>query len=106
MTRIVMVPGAGDSLWGLSPIRARRYPAPADGLAWHEVDSAKSDVAVAVANSGYRFRNDPDFGNGPQFDSSGLLPRATRVAANGNHEVDVDELVKTLSDPHLDQFLA
>jgi len=52
-----MVHGAGNSLWGPASIRARWYPALSDGLAWHGVGVAESDVTVAFY--GDLFRKDP-----------------------------------------------
>ena len=104
MARIVMVHGAGNSLWGPSSIRAKWYPALADGLAWHGVEVAESDIAVAFY--GDLFRKDPERGYAPHFDIKGLLTRASGVFAAHDHEIDLDELVKMLSDQHLDRLLA
>ena len=104
MARIVMVHGAGNSLWGPSSIRAKWFPALADGLAWHGVEVAESDVAVAFY--GDLFRRDPERGYDPQFDLKDLLTKASGVFAAHDHEIDFDELVKTLSEQHLDRLLA
>jgi pimeloyl-ACP methyl ester carboxylesterase len=104
MARIVMVHGAGNSLWGPASIRARWYPALSDGLAWHGVEVAESDVAVAFY--GDLFRKDPERGYAPEFDLKGLLAKATGVLRAGDHDVDLDELVKMLADQHLDRLLA
>jgi len=99
-----MVHGAGNSLWGPSSIRAKWFPALADGLAWHGVEVAESDVAVAFY--GDLFRKDPERGYDPQFDIKDLLASASSVFAAHDHDVDLDELVKMLSDQHLDRLLA
>ena len=49
-----MVHGAGNSLWGPASIRARWYPALSDGLAWHGVGVAESDVTVAFYGDLFR----------------------------------------------------
>jgi pimeloyl-ACP methyl ester carboxylesterase len=104
MARIVMVHGAGNSLWGPASIRARWYPALSDGLAWHGVGVAESDVTVAFY--GDLFRKDPERGYDPQFDLKQLLTKASGVFQAGDHDVDLDELVKMLADQHLDRLLA
>jgi len=60
MATVVMVHGAGNALWGPSSIKARWYPALADGLAWHGVSIGEDDVAVAFY--GDLFRADPERG--------------------------------------------
>lgn len=102
MARIVMVHGAGNSLWGPSSSRAKWYPALADGAAWQGVDVAESAVAVC----GDLSRKEPERGYGPQFDIKRLLARTSGPVAAHDHEVDLDELVKMPSDQHLDRLLA
>ena len=46
MSRIVMVHGAGNDLWGPASIKSRWFPALADGLAWHGVSVEERDVSV------------------------------------------------------------
>ena len=99
-----MVHGAGNSLWGPASIRARWYPALADGLAWHGIEVAESDVAVAFY--GDLFRKDPERGYDPDVDLKELLAGASGVFQAGEHDVDLDELVKMLADQHLDRLLA
>jgi len=99
-----MVHGAGNSLWGPASIRARWFPALADGLAWHGVAVAESDVAVAFY--GDLFRKDPERGYDPQFDVKELMANARGVLAAHDDDVDLDELVKMLSEHHLDRLLA
>jgi len=104
MARIVMVHGAGNSLWGPASIRSRWYPALLDGLAWHGVDVDESDVAVAFY--GDLFRKDPERGYDPRLDVKELLARASAVLAAHDPDIDLDELVMTLADQHLDRLLA
>ena len=99
-----MVHGAGNSLWGPASIRARWFPALSDGLAWHGAEVAESEVAVAFY--GDLFRKDPERGYDPEFDLKELLAKATGVLPAGDHDVDLDELVKMLADQHLDRLLA
>jgi len=99
-----MVHGAGNSLWGPASIRARWYPALADGLAWHGVDVPEADVAVAFY--GDLFRKDPERGYAPDVDLKELLSDASGVFRAGDHDIDLDELVKMLADQHLDRLLA
>jgi pimeloyl-ACP methyl ester carboxylesterase len=104
MARIVMVHGAGNSLWGPASIRARWYPALSDGLAWHGVEVSVSDVEVAFY--GDLFRKDPERSYDPQLDIREILANASDVLKAHDHDVDLDELVKMLSEQHLDRLLA
>jgi pimeloyl-ACP methyl ester carboxylesterase len=104
MATIVMVHGAGNSLWGPASIRARWYPALADGLAWHGVGVAESDVQVAFY--GDLFRKDPERGYDPRLDLRELLSNASGLLQASGPDVDLDELVKLLADQHLDRLLA
>ena len=63
MSRIVMVHGAGNDLWGPASIKSRWFPALADGLAWHGVAIDEQDVTVAFY--GDVFRPDPEDGYEP-----------------------------------------
>ena len=99
-----MVHGAGNSLWGPASIRARWFPALVDGLAWHGVSVAESDVAVAFY--GDLFRKDPERGYDPELDIKELMANAPGVLAAHGDDIDLDELVKTLSEHHLDRLLA
>jgi hypothetical protein len=102
MARIVMVHGAGNSLWGPASIRARWYPALSDGLAWHGIEVSASDVEVAFY--GDLFRKDPERSYDPQLDIREILANASDVLKAHDHDVDLDELVKMLSEQHLDRF--
>jgi pimeloyl-ACP methyl ester carboxylesterase len=104
MAKIVMVHGAGNSLWGPASIKARWFPALADGLAWHGVEVAATDVEVAFY--GDLFRKDPERGYAPDLDLAVLLSNATGLVAAHDTDVDLDELVKMLADQHLDRLLA
>ena len=99
-----MVHGAGNSLGGPASIRARWFPALVDGLAWHGVVVAESEVAIAFY--GDFFRKDPERGYDPQFDIQELMANALGVLAAHDGDVDLDELVKMLSEHHLDRLLA
>ena len=99
-----MVHGAGNSLWGPASIRARWYPALSDGLAWHGVDIEESEVEVAFY--GDLFRKDPERGYDPKLDIKEMLTKASDVLAAHDPDIDLDELVKVLSDQHLDRLLA
>jgi pimeloyl-ACP methyl ester carboxylesterase len=104
MARIVMVHGAGNSLWGPASIRSRWYPALSDGLAWHGVEVAESDVEVAFY--GDLFRKDPERGYDPNFDIKEMLTGVSGILRAHDQEIDLDELVKVLVDRHLDRLLA
>jgi len=99
-----MVHGAGNALWGPASIRARWYPALADGLAWHGVEVAESDVEVAFY--GDLFRKDPERGYDPPLDVRQMLASVTGLMKTHDQDVDLDELVKMLSEQHLDRLLA
>jgi hypothetical protein len=66
------------------------------------VEAAESDVAVY----GDLFRRDHQGDYDPQFNITELLAKASGVFAAHDHEVDLDELVKLLSDQHLHRLLA
>ena len=51
---MVMVHGAGNALWGPASIKAKWYPALADGLAWHGATIAEDQVAVAFYGDLFR----------------------------------------------------
>jgi pimeloyl-ACP methyl ester carboxylesterase len=104
MARIVMVHGAGNSLWGPASIRSRWYPALSDGLAWHGVEVAESDVEVAFY--GDLFRKDPERGYDPSFDIKEMLADVSGILQAHDQEIDLDEVVKMLVDQHLDRLLA
>lgn len=99
-----MVHGAGNSLWGPASILARWYPALSDGLAWHGLDVEEHEVAVAFY--GDLFRKDPERGYDPKLDIREMLATASGVLAAHDPDIDLDELVKVLSDQHLDRLLA
>jgi hypothetical protein len=76
MSRIVMVHGAGNDLWGPASIKAKWFPALADGLAWHGVSVDHSDVSVAFY--GDVFRRDPEEGYEPPVDEASTLATVRR----------------------------
>lgn len=75
MSRVVLVHGAFNELWGPRQIESRWVPALRDGLWHHGVDVDPSDIDVAFY--GDLFRLDPDAGEMPDVDElaqkSGLL---------------------------------
>jgi len=99
-----MVHGAGNALWGPMSIRARWYPALADGLAWHGVEVSESEVEVAFY--GDLFRKDPERGYDPPLDVREMLANVPALMKAHDDDVDLDELVKMLSEQHLDRLLA
>jgi pimeloyl-ACP methyl ester carboxylesterase len=99
-----MVHGAGNSLWGPASIRARWYPALADGLAWHGIAVAEAEVEVAFY--GDLFRKDPERNYDPSLDVREMLTKVSGLMNSHDHDVDLDELVKMLSEQHLDRLLA
>ena len=99
-----MVHGAGNALWGPSSIKAKWYPALADGLAWHGASIDEADVTVAFY--GDLFRADPERGYRPPLDLEATLARLSRVTTGAEPEIDLDEMVKVLAEQHLDRMLA
>jgi len=99
-----MVHGAGNALWGPASIKAKWYPALVDGLAWHGVSIAEDDVEVAFY--GDLFRADPERGYEPPLDLKAALTTLSSVVESVDHDVDLDELVKSLAEQHLDRLLA
>lgn len=91
-------------MWGPASIRARWYPALADGLAWHGIQVAESEVEVAFY--GDLFRKDPERGYDPPLDVREILAKVSALTDSDDHHVDLDELVKVLSEQHLDRLLA
>ena len=71
MTRVVMVHGAGNDLWGPASIKAKWFPALADGLAWHGVEIEPADVQIAFY--GDLFREDPERGYEPPVDKAAAI---------------------------------
>jgi pimeloyl-ACP methyl ester carboxylesterase len=104
MTRIVMVHGAGNDLWGPSSIKARWFPALADGLAWHGVAIDERDVAVAFY--GDLFRRDPEDGYEPAVDRAGAIATVEDLVQRLDPHVDLAELTKMLTENHFDRLLA
>ena len=104
MSRIVMVHGAGNDLWGPSSIKARWVPALSDGLSWHGVDIVEDDVRIAFY--GDVFRPDPEQGYDPPVDAAGALATVKSAITNLDPTVDLDELVKMLVEHHFDRLLA
>ncbi len=58
MTKVVLVHGAFNELWGPNELKARWLPALRDGLWHHGIDVADADVAVCFY--GDLFRRDPE----------------------------------------------
>jgi pimeloyl-ACP methyl ester carboxylesterase len=104
MSRIVMVHGAGNDLWGPSSIKAKWFPALADGLAWHGVAIDQSDVSVAFY--GDLFRRDPEEGYEPPMDEAAAMATVRTVMTNLDPTVDLDEVLKRLAEHHFDRLLA
>jgi len=104
MTPIVMVHGAGNDLWGPSSIKARWFPALADGLAWHGVEIEERDVAVAFY--GDLFREDPEEGYEPAVDKAAAVATVEELVKRIDPHVDLDELTKMLAENHFDRLLA
>ncbi len=104
MSRVVMVHGAGNDLWGPSSIKAKWLPALADGLAWHGVTLDPDEVTVAFY--GDLFREDPEVGYDPPVDTAAALASVSNVVKNMDPTVDLDELTKMLTEHHFDRLLA
>ncbi len=104
MSRIVMVHGAGNDLWGPASIKSRWYPALADGLAWHGVAIEESDVTVAFY--GDVFRPDPEDGYRPKVDRAAAVATVEDLVQRLDPHVDLDELTKMLTENHMDRLLA
>ncbi len=99
-----MVHGAGNDLWGPSSIKARWFPALADGLAWHGVEIEERDVAVAFY--GDLFREDPEEGYEPAVDKAAAVATVEELVKRLDPHVDLDELTKMLAENHFDRLLA
>ncbi len=104
MSRIVMVHGAGNDLWGPASIKARWYPALADGLAWHGVEIDPADVQIAFY--GDLFREDPQRGYEPPVDAGAAIASVEEVVKGIDPHVDLAELTKMLTENHYDRLLA
>jgi pimeloyl-ACP methyl ester carboxylesterase len=65
MSKVVLVHGAFNELWGPNELKARWLPALRDGL-WHH-ETAVSDDDVAVCFYGDLFRRDPDAPDADRF---------------------------------------
>lgn len=104
MAKVVMVHGAGNALWGPGSIKAKWFPALADGLHWHGVTLDPDEVAVAFY--GDLFRRDPERGYDPPVDVRRTLATVTQVVQGMDPHVDLDELAKALAEQHLDHLLA
>jgi len=104
MARIVMVHGAGNDLWGPASIKAKWFPALADGLAWHGVTIEPSDVRIAFY--GDLFREDPQRGYEPPVDAAAAIARVEDVVKGLDPHVDLAELTKLLTENHYDRLLA
>jgi hypothetical protein len=104
MSRIVMVHGAGNDLWGPSSIKAKWWPALADGLAWHGVAIDEADVRVAFY--GDVFRGDPQQGYEGPIDEATAHATVKSVLASLDVHVDLAEVTKMLTEHHFDRLLA
>lgn len=104
MSRIVMVHGAGNDLWGPASIKSRWFPALADGLAWHGVHVDAEDVTVAFY--GDLFREDPQRGYEPPVDAAAAIASIEDVVKGIDPTVDLHELTKLLTEHHFDRLLA
>lgn len=104
MPSIVLIHGAGNALWGPTSINARWYPAVADGLHWHGVAIEPGDVRVAFY--GDLFRDDPESGYVAPVDPKQAIASLSKVVAAADPHVDLDELVKTLTEQHVDRLVA
>lgn len=104
MSRIVMVHGAGNDLWGPASIKARWFPALADGLAWHGVEIEPSDVQVAFY--GDLFREDPQRGYEPPVDEAAAVATVEDLVKGIDPHVDLAELTRMLTENHYDRLLA
>jgi len=65
VTKVILVHGAFNELWGPNELKARWLPALRDGLWHHGVEIADGDVAVCFY--GDLFRRDPSTENDPTF---------------------------------------
>jgi hypothetical protein len=104
MSRIVMVHGAGNDLWGPASIKSRWFPALADGLAWHGVVVEERDVTVAFY--GDVFRRDPEDGYEPPVDAAAAIATVEELVQRMDPHVDLAELTKLLTEHHFDRLLA
>jgi pimeloyl-ACP methyl ester carboxylesterase len=104
MSRIVMVHGAGNDLWGPLSIKSKWFPALADGLAWHGMEIDETDVRIAFY--GDLFRPDPEEGYRPLVDEAAAMATVKSVMANVDPTVDLAEVVKMLAEHHFDRLLA
>jgi pimeloyl-ACP methyl ester carboxylesterase len=104
MSKIVMVHGAGNDLWGPASIKSRWYPALADGLAWHGVEIDAADVCVAFY--GDVFRGDPQRGYEPPIDLQAAVASIGDLAREIDPQIDLAELTKLLTENHYDRLLA
>jgi pimeloyl-ACP methyl ester carboxylesterase len=104
MSRITMVHGAGNDLWGPSSIKSKWFPALADGLAWHGVSIPEADVRIAFY--GDMFRRDPERGYVPPVDEAAAVATITSAMTSADPTVNLDELIKTLAEHHFDRLLA
>ncbi len=99
-----MVHGAGNDLWGPSSIKTKWLPALADGLAWHGLGIDEADVRMAFY--GDLFRPDPEEGYEPPVDRAAAIASVTRIVGDHDPTVDLDEVIKTLTEHHFDRLLA
>lgn len=104
MPNLVLVHGAGNSLWGPASIHAKWYPAVLDGLSWHGVRVDPDDVRIAFY--GDLFRPDPESGYRPPVDQVAAVARFSHLMQGVDPHVDLDEMIKVMNEQHLDKLLA
>jgi pimeloyl-ACP methyl ester carboxylesterase len=68
MSKVVLVHGAFNELWGPNELKGRWLPALRDGLWHHGVDISEDDVAVCFY--GDLFRRDPEAADAASFEKS------------------------------------
>lgn len=106
MSRVVLVHGAFNELWGPRQIAARWVPALRDGLWHHGVDLDPDDVEVAFY--GDLFRLDPDAGDMPDVDAlaqkSGMLDALDGALGDGAMATLADAVGKAAHQRLTDQL--
>ena len=114
MTKIVLVHGAFNELWGPNELRARWVPALRDGLWHHDGDVAEDEVAVGFY--GDLFRHDPEVAEPAGIDQAradvskvlgglqgdDLLGAVHMAANNAAFERTVDMVAMMMTVPDLD----
>lgn len=116
MSRVVLVHGAFNELWGPHEIAARWVPALRDGLWHHGTDLADAGLGlddIGVAFYGDLFRLDPDAGEMPNLSdlaaSSGLAEMIGSIPAAGDLATIAHQVGEAANERLMDQvgrFLA